>query len=201
MRSPEIVYFEGLPYSGKTTLIRQISAEYPDIFTAIDEYIHPDLLKGVDIDDQRVFMENDELKYQVARDSGRRCLVDRGHLSTVLYSHAYSRIKGDQDLSYVDEWYFGKILRDRMLPDLYILLDISPQISLIRKTTPFDLNNMWDNIDALNYAGDNYPRYIGVYEPDVPVLVLSSNSMTLPQLKDEIVAFFGININYRQSAL
>lgn len=121
--------------------------------------------------------------------------------SLFAYVYTYNRIKGDRDLSYVDDWYFGKILRDRMLPDLYILLDVSPQISLSRKITPFDLDNMWDHIDALNYARDNYSRYIGVYEPDVPVLVLSSNSMTLPQLKDEIITFLGVNINYRQDAL
>lgn len=201
MRNPEIVYFEGLPYSGKTTLTKQIAAEYPDILTTIDEYIHPELLKGVEINDQRVFMENDELKYQVARDSGRRCLVDRGHLSTVIYSHAYNRIKGGRDLLYVDEWYFGKILRDRLLPDAYVLLDISAQTSLSRKTSPFDLNNMWDHIDALEYARENYPRYMGIYEPDVPVLVLSSNLMTRPQLKNEIVYFLGLNINYRTTDL
>lgn len=201
MRSPEIVYFEGLPCSGKTTLIRQIAAEYPDVFASIDEYLHPDLLKGVDVDDPRVFIENDELKYQVARECGRRCLVDRGHLSTVLYSHAYNRIKGDRDLSHVDEWYFGKILRDKLLPDVYVLLDIPAQTSLSRRTTPFDLNNMWDHVDALEYARENYPRYMGIYEPNVPVLVLSSGSMTLAQLKNEVVTFLGVNINYRTTGL
>lgn len=196
MRNPEVIYFEGLPNSGKTTLIKQIITSYPGALMSVDEYIHPGKDKESNFESQRFFMENDEMKYRLARESGRRCLVDRGHLSTVLYTHAYNRIRGDLDLSYVDEWYFGKILKDNMLPDLYILLDISPQTSLRRKRGPVDWNNMWDHIAALDFARENYPRYMGLYEPEVPVITLSSDSMTIPELRREIANLLGMDIRY-----
>jgi len=197
MRNPELICFEGLPASGKTTLIRQIAGEYPSHFSAINEYIHPALLKDPDINGQQVFIENDELKYQLARECGKRCLMDRGHLSTVLYSHAETMIKGEKDLSYVDDWYFDKILKARMLPDLYVLLDIPAELSLARRNNPFDSNNIWDYITALKYARSKYHEYMRVFESDVPVLVLDSESMSLPLLKQNILSLLSVNTGYR----
>jgi len=202
MRSPEVVYFEGLPGTGKTTLVTQLANSRPDILVPVNEYVHP----GKDIPEnyknQRFFMENDELKYKAARESGRRSLVDRGHLSTVLYTHAYRQIRGDQDLSYVDDWYTGKILKDKMLPDMYILLDIPPELSMARRIRELDPdNNIWDHLQALNFARENYPRYMGLFEPSVPVLTLSSHTMTIVDLKKEIAAILGIDMHYSSGLL
>lgn len=197
MKNPEVIYFEGLPRTGKTTLTTQIASLYPHLFISIAEIVHPGQNIATNWDSQFFFMENDEMKYKMARESGKRCLVDRGHLSTVLYSHAYDKLVGDRDLTYVNQWYFGKILKHNMLPDLYVLLDAPPEVSLQRKIDSFDMQNMWDHVEGLEYARENYPRYMGMFEPSVRVLTLSSASMTLDQLKNELVGFLGIpRMNY-----
>jgi len=194
MKNHEVVYFEGLPRSGKTTLTGELAAENPHILLKIDEYVHPALTIDGIWDDQRIFMENDELKYLIARASGQQCLVDRGHLSTLLYSHVYNQIKADRDLKFVDDWYFGKILKNTMLPDRYVFLDVTPETSLARRRVPLDTNNMWDHLEALKFARENYPRYMGTYESEIPVLTLSSSLMTISELKNKLVPFLGLKV-------
>lgn len=194
MRGPEVIYFEGLPGSGKTSLINLISASYPNIFSTVGEYVDP--VGGLEASvryDQRYFLANDELKYKLARESGKPCLVDRGHLSTVLYSLAYTRIRGNHDLSYVVDWYFDTILENGMLPDQYIYLDIAPETSLARRARSLDWDNMWDHKEALIFARDNYPIYMRTYESNVQVFTLNSDRQSLREMQNEIVIYLGCN--------
>lgn len=194
MNSPEVIYFEGLPCSGKTTLTRQLSVEYPRDVHSIPEYIHPVLLKEGGSDDQKIFMENDELKYYTARQSSLQCLVDRGHLSTILYTHAYNEIRADRDLKFVDDWYFGTIIKNSMLPDRYVLFDIPAEISLKRRKALLNADNMWDHVEALQFARKQYPRYMGEFESHIPVLTLNSDSMNIAELKTELIKFLGFTV-------
>lgn len=191
MKSPEVVYFEGLPKAGKTSITRKISSEYPSL-VLVPEYVHPALEDPANWDKQFIFTENDEMKYQIARNSGKQCLVDRGHLSTLLYTHAYNLIRGDKDLRYVDDWYMGTIIKKGLLPDYYVYMDIPPEVSLARRTLPLDDDNMWDHIEALKFARDNYPRYMGMFEPSVPLLTLSSGSLTIEEMKIEVIHLLGL---------
>ena len=197
MRNPEVVYFEGLPGSGKTSLIKQMAASHPDRFTTVDEYVDPNEASSASIQyDQTFFLANDELKYKLARRSEKPCcLVDRGHLSSVLYSLAYTRIRGDRDLPYVVDWYFDRILKDGMLPDRYIYLDISPETSLARRTRTLGWDNMWDHKDALVFARENYPIFMRTYELGVPVLTLNSEQQSLPEMQEEVVVFLASEKN------
>ena len=190
MRSPEVIYFEGLPGSGKTSLTDLVSVSHSDVFKKVSEYVVP--VKALEASvqyNQRYFQTNDELKYKLARECGKTCLVDRGHLSTVLYSLAYNRIRGDQDLSYILDWYFDRILKERMLPDRYIYLDISPETSLARRTRSLDWDNMWEHREALIFARENYPILMQTYESEIPVFTLNSDCQSLPEMQNEIVVF------------
>ncbi len=192
MARPEVIYFEGLPFSGKTSIVTQIAQEHPDEFIAVEEYIHPDKnVPGV-FDYQEFFMRNDELKYRIARECGKRCLVDRGHLSTVLYSHAYGKIKGDRDLSFVDEWYIEKILGNNMLPDMYVHLDVSPETSMARRTGALAEDNMWDYVEGLQFARTHFPLYVALYESHIPVLTLDSEIKSVAELKTDVVSALDI---------
>lgn len=192
MARPEVIYFEGLPFSGKTSLTSQIAREHPDEFASVEEYTHPDKdIPGI-FDYQEFFMRNDELKYRIARECGKRCLVDRGHLSTVLYSHAYNRIKGYRDLSFVDDWYTEKILRENMLPDMYIHLDVSPETSIARRTGELTEDNMWDHLEGLKFARTHFPLYVAMYEPHVPVITLDSENKSIAELKNDVESVLGL---------
>ncbi len=192
MARPEVIYFEGLPFSGKTSITSQIAEEYPDEFASVEEYTHPDKdIPGI-FDYQEFFMRNDELKYQIARACERRCLVDRGHLSTVLYSHAYNRINDDRDLAFVDDWYRGKILRENMLPDMYIHLDVSPETSIARRTGPLVEDNMWDHLEGLQFARTHFPLYVAMYESHIPVITLDSESRSISELKTDVELILGL---------
>lgn len=187
----EIIYFEGLPRSGKTILTEQLCADYPGSFTRVGEYVHPDLQNGDD-EDQDIFMQNDELKYHLASESQKPSLVDRGHLSTIIYSHAERLIRIDVDVTPVDDWYFNTIIKNNMLPSLYILLDNTAEASINRRTAPLNPHNMWDNIDALDFARTSYPRYMALYEPSVPVLILNSHSMPINRMKESVASYLGL---------
>lgn len=190
MRNPEVIYFEGLPGSGKTSLTDLVSVSHSDVFKKVSEYVVPvEALEASVQYNQRYFQTNDELKYKLARECGKTCLVDRGHLSTVLYSLAYNRIRGDQDLSYIIDWYFDRILKERMLPDRYIYLDISPETSLARRARSLDWDNMWEHKEALIFARENYPILMQTYESEIPVYTLNSDSQSLPEMQKKIVVF------------
>lgn len=190
MSKNKVVYIEGLPGSGKSTLIERLSLRFPDLHT-IGEYI--DTTNSVDAlndGDETFFVRNDENKYKTARLKAGLCIVDRGHLSTILYNKAYEKIKGQLPVD-VDRWYSDKILAGNMLPDAYIHLDTVPATSLARRAKS-DWDNMWDYEEALEFASIGYREYMAKYEAHIPVLHLSADSLSIEQVDAEVIKFLGL---------
>jgi thymidylate kinase len=187
--NPIVVYFEGIPRSGKSTLINNLALRFPDRVTPITEYVDTDAAhKAEKTDAQTYFVENDELKYSLARSSTKKLsLVDRGHLSTVVYNLLRWFCASKTDSKNVLYWYHKRILKEQMLPDLYILLSTSPSMSFSRRTMPLSADNMWDREASLDLATTYFPRLINKYEASVPVLTLDSTSLSLAQLEESII--------------
>lgn len=190
MKNFKVVYVEGLPGSGKTTLLERLPLVVRGLHT-IGEYVDNVASdQAIKVDDEEYFLRNDERKYRAARAVGGLCLVDRGHLSTLLYNKAYERIKDQQQVD-VDAWYHGIILAQGMLPDAYIHLDTLPDTSLRRRPRA-SWDNMWDYPEALALARQGYRDYLGTYESHVPVLRLDADALTIPQIDVQVTEFLDI---------
>lgn len=186
MKKPLVVYIEGLPGGGKTTLVHQTAELYPTIFDAIPEYIDRQAgNKASERTDQAYFLKNDEAKYRQARNSDKISLVDRGHLSTVLYCKAFEMIIG-QRLIDVDDWYVNHILAKGMLPDLYVHLIVAPRTTFARRPKTLTWNNMWDYEVALNFARTQFMKYVQEYE-HVPVLELNADVQSINEIREAVM--------------
>lgn len=184
-----IVYVEGIPASGKTTTINCLSNKFPNRVYGVPEYVNKEEVGT----DQSYFMKNDEMKWQMAKDSDRELtFVDRGHLSTVIYSLAESKIRQSQDMSRVLDWYFERVLSQGKLPDYYVFLETDPKLSLERRKYLLTPDNVWDYQEALEFANAYYPELIKAYESTIPLLIIPASSLSLDQLEQKFISHFGL---------
>jgi|GEM_PF-2366373 len=187
MKESLIVYVEGIPASGKTTTLNRLAKEFPDRIAVIPEYVNSEEMNN----DQGWFMKNDEMKLQKARESGKEItFVDRGHLSTVIYSLAEVKIRDTKNVSNVFDWYFETILPNKQLPDYYVLLLTDPTLSLQRRAHLLTPDNMWDYPEALTLANRTYLEYMNAYEASIPRLTIVTQPLTLDQLAQKFITQF-----------
>ncbi|HET8670685.1 MAG TPA: AAA family ATPase [Candidatus Saccharimonadales bacterium] len=184
----EVVYVEGLPGAGKSTLLEGLAERMPGIHL-VGEYVDPTEADGaISQDDEEYFLRNDERKYRVARSAGGLAIVDRGHLSTILYNEGHELVTGRRQVD-VATWYTDRILRDGMLPDAYIHLDTPPETTFARRPPTTDWDNMWDHREVLDHARAGYRDYMAFYERDVPVLRLPADQMSVEEVRDSVISF------------
>jgi thymidylate kinase len=189
MSSAEVIYVEGLPGSGKTTLIGRLALRHPGLFNTIGEYVDPgEATAAVAASDETYFTRNDVNKYRAARASLLPCLVDRGHLSTLLYNQAHELVQGHTIVD-VDTWYRETILGQGMLPDAYIHLDTEPITSLKRRPPAVDWINIWDDERALTFARQGYADLMAGPEASVPVLRLQADRMNFTEIDTAVMSF------------
>lgn len=141
-----IFIFEGLPGSGKTSLIRDLSKDLGcfkvgEIIDTMGKEISPKI-KG--LSGQSFFFDNDFRKYSLAQkmsSQGACVLMDRGYLSTIAYN-----------LCFKDEGHRRKILilekdlkkKYSSRDFFYIYLALGVDISLKRKKIlKGNENNLW----------------------------------------------------------
>lgn len=191
MRKFDVVYVEGLPGSGKTTLLNGLGAQFAGLHI-VGEYADPVAAdEAISVDDESYFLKNDERKYRTARTVGGLTLVDRGHLSTVLYNEGHEMVMGERTVD-TGSWYKETILRKGMLPDAYILLETPPGTTFSRRPPTTDWDNMWDKREVLEYAVDpvtGYLGYMGMYERDVPVLTIQADHLGVEEVQDKALEF------------
>lgn len=98
----KIVFLEGLPGVGKTTLINEIKERnFVDVYT-VDEIVM-DSLKNVISNDENDYMKNDEMKINKYNEG--LIIIDRGPISTLSYNQANSIIESDFDATPVILWF------------------------------------------------------------------------------------------------
>lgn len=188
MKKAEVVFIEGLPGSGKTTLLERLVTNIPGLHV-VGEYVDPtEADEAISESDETYFLKNDERKYRVARSAAGLAIVDRGHLSTILYNEGHELVTGKPQVD-VATWYKDTILRQGMLPDAYIHLDTAPETTFARRPPTTEWDNMWDRREVLEHAREGYRDYMAFYERDVPVLRLPADEMTIPQVETAVMTF------------
>jgi thymidylate kinase len=184
-----VVYVEGIPGGGKTSIINRLAQKFPDRVLGVPEYVNP----RKNNEGQNYFMKNDEMKWKIARNSEKvLTFVDRGHLSTVIYSLAELKIKENTNMLEVLDWYFESVLIEKRLPDYYVLLNIDPTLSLERRKDSWSADNMWDYREALEFANQYYAKFINTFEFAIPLITIMSDGLTLDEVENRFASSFNL---------
>jgi thymidylate kinase len=160
-----LVVLEGLPGSGKTSLLDLLRHEF---------FCVPEILPSFSgATRQKDFLRHDFAKLRAGRASGIAALVDRGYASTLAWN--YARLVIDGAIDYYDLLgYASKCWgRPEHRPDLYIIIDVDPATSLARKNRPVVEGDLWTRQEYLAASSLFYEHYFTVVEPQVPCLRIS----------------------------
>ncbi len=99
----KIVFLEGLPGVGKTTILNTIKKlKLKDVYT-IDEIIKEDIKNRVS-DSEKDYIINDDMKISMINKNGI-FVMDRGPISTLSYNQTKNIIDKDFDKNMVEEWF------------------------------------------------------------------------------------------------
>lgn len=98
----KIVFLEGLPGVGKTTIANAIKKINMKNVHVVDEIIKEDIINRVS-DDENDYMLNDEMK--ISKYSDGLIVIDRGPISTLSYNQSKAIIDTSFDEEPVVEWF------------------------------------------------------------------------------------------------
>lgn len=99
----KIIFLEGLPGVGKTTIVNNIkNLKLKNVFT-IDEIVKEDIKNRVS-DNEKDYMENDDMKIMLTNKNGI-IIMDRGPISTLSYNQARNIIDKNFDKNMVEKWF------------------------------------------------------------------------------------------------
>lgn len=98
----KIIFLEGLPGVGKTTIVKTIEKKKKDGVNVVHELINPKIVSSVS-HNQKDFMMNDELKYKKYKEG--LVIIDRGFISTISYNETLKKMNSIHDIQPVEEWF------------------------------------------------------------------------------------------------
>lgn len=134
-----ILFLEGLPGVGKSTLISHLREK--GVF-CVDEVLHGDNPQSKDGDSQLFFMDNDDEKLRLAGESDAPLIVvDRGPISTLAYNLVQHKITRTHDIMPVVSWYSN-------IADIYARKDVRVVYLKGQSTLPY--NDTKDPYGSLN---------------------------------------------------
>lgn len=179
-----IIYFEGLSCAGKSTLINYLQ-ESSEFVLAIPE-LPLKLLNHKKITTSFCRL-NDQRKCLKAKESdqeNRLTLVDRGYLSTIVYS--YIQYQNKEDNEYLENltWYMKNIHNGKLKkPHVYVYIYIDKETALQRskQLNRFTKKFAW-YIDPQS-AIDCYSYFFKYIEPDVPLILIDGTQDIVTQSK------------------
>lgn len=143
-----IFYLEGLPGCGKTTTLNNLS----DIYFSVPEIAIPeDVSIFHNGSDQTYFLRNDETKYDIANLNDKISIVDRSPLSTLFFNLAKQKLSSNHKMKPILDWFEMKVKPNITNKHCkFILMDISPELSLKRKNRQINKADPWANPQSLS---------------------------------------------------
>lgn len=161
-----IFVLEGLPGSGKTTIIKFF--EKDDDFCAINEVLPCD--PGYDSPPNRdYFTRSDVLKTEkITNSQARNYLLDRYFISTLAFNWALDKTYKTSEYERVFAWYEDGIKKGRLLiPTLTFIIELSGQRSFVRKRrgATEDSDIPWHNSKFVEYFKEYYDIYFQEVSP------------------------------------
>ncbi len=170
----KMIFIEGLPGVGKTTMVTKIKEMGLDGVEIVDELINPDIDNPF-IDPEEVFLKNDEMK--VFNRKKDLTIVDRGPISTLVYNQVNHLIDNSYDASYVEKWFqkFSDIYKDDTTYTYYLYHpgeyhpsledDKNPfgsidNLKLTHALTLFNLKKYAKNFKVIEYRKNNMEEVI-----------------------------------------
>lgn len=101
----KIIFLEGLPGVGKTTLVKTIKSMNIENVYTVDEIIKESIINTIS-HNQDDFMENDDMKFE-KYDKGT-IVIDRGFISTLSYNETMKKINNSYDIDAIEKWFNNK---------------------------------------------------------------------------------------------
>lgn len=99
----KIIFLEGLPGVGKTTIINTIrSMNLPNV-NVVDELVDPEIRAGYPGGDEGIYISNDIKKLSMYDDG--LIILDRGPISTLSYNQLRGKIDKDFSADLVIKWF------------------------------------------------------------------------------------------------
>ena len=103
----KLVFLEGLPGVGKTTIINSIKNKNNDNLLCIDEIIKENIINNVSTDENE-YLNNDNMKlelYYKYKNSDKIIIMDRGPLSTLSYNQARHIMDNKHEVEQIEQWF------------------------------------------------------------------------------------------------
>lgn len=174
----KIAFLEGLSCSGKSTLLKSIASErYVPVYK---DWSNPQ-------SSLEYFLNRDEDKLARAKQVSQNsiALVDRGYLSTITFYHVLQEQR-QVPVYPVLQWFIENLGETLYRPDLYIFVDVEPEVSIKRAQTcrtNVD-NNMWLHFpERIQYW---YQKLYEVFEGGTPKYHLDGTKPT-SELKPQLI--------------
>jgi thymidylate kinase len=178
-----LIIFEGLSCSGKSSLIDRIASTLD--CACIARSIPRDLPNPT----PEYFMQNDELKYAMVESCQGLVLMDRGFLSTLVFYTVMEEVKPGFVGNKVKKWVKDSLGKTIQRPDYYVYVDIPSEVSRERARNlgrPFDYRNLW--MTHTEQMKKQYETYLGTLEINVPLFRLDG-TLPINYLQEELGQF------------
>ncbi len=182
---PKLVFFEGIPASGKTTLINYLTQKFQfcrSFTEVIDEKGQPFPWSHFKGKSQAFFNRSDVRKIKLALSLNVPIvLLDRGYASTISHTFIeYFFFKRKRKVIATINFFKKELSILKNLDVYYIFLSNNPKSSQNRKKLP--KGDIWENKERLKATQLFYSIFF-FNRPNVFTIDVSSNS--LPQVKKE----------------
>ncbi len=154
------IFLEGIPCSGKSYLLQYLSKEGNDCIEEVVVDLNK-LKKSHNKSDQRIFMENEDIKKSMAASNKKDVFIDRSPISVLAYNICKNKLDNKHDYSEVLFWYLDKYYKDFMENDNCYFVYLRNKDYLKKTDFSKDPYGNSENLKALSE----------VYESLMPILV------------------------------